>query len=113
MTNANANANANDTTVERWNQFEVAFEGPSTGNPFVDVDLTATFTLEHAQRPAFVLDDELELVVREKIVPKMETSVPDPLVAFDFSTGNSTNVPNTGTSAASTPNAQVREPVAL
>lgn len=31
-------------TVEEWGVFEVALRGPSTGNPFVDVNLTARFT---------------------------------------------------------------------
>jgi hypothetical protein len=33
--------------VEQWGMFEVAIPGPSTGNPFKDVKLTAKFTLEH------------------------------------------------------------------
>ena len=32
------------TTVEQWGIFEVALKGPSEGNPFVDVRLTANFT---------------------------------------------------------------------
>ena len=34
--------------VERWGMFEVALEGPASGNPFVDVTLTARF--EHEGR---------------------------------------------------------------
>src|SRR3954447_9628599 len=30
--------------VEQWGTFEVALDGPSTANPFNDVDLTARFT---------------------------------------------------------------------
>ncbi len=30
-------------TVERWGIFELALEGPQTGNPFVDVKLSARF----------------------------------------------------------------------
>jgi hypothetical protein len=30
--------------VERWNVFEIALPGPSDGNPFVDVKISATFT---------------------------------------------------------------------
>src|SRR5438105_4980380 len=33
--------------VEQWGLFELALPGPSTGNPYKDVSLTATFTLEH------------------------------------------------------------------
>lgn len=33
--------------VNRWETFELALAGPSDGNPFVDVDLAATFTLGH------------------------------------------------------------------
>jgi Domain of unknown function (DUF5060)/Protein of unknown function (DUF4038)/Domain of unknown function (DUF5605) len=34
-------------TVEQWGLFELTLPGPSTGNPFKDVTLTAAFTLEH------------------------------------------------------------------
>src|SRR5215468_11275418 len=30
--------------VEQWGLFELSLRGPSGGNPFVDVELTATFT---------------------------------------------------------------------
>ncbi len=33
--------------IEQWGLFEVALTGPTAGNPFKDVKLTATFTLEH------------------------------------------------------------------
>lgn len=33
--------------IEQWGVFEVTLHGPSTGNPFKDVTLTARFTLEH------------------------------------------------------------------
>ena len=32
-----------DSRIECWDIFELSFEGPSSGNPFVDVDLTARF----------------------------------------------------------------------
>ena len=32
------------TTVERWGRFELSLDGPRDGNPFVDVELSATFT---------------------------------------------------------------------
>src|SRR6266568_3765228 len=35
------------TDVEQWGMFEVALPGPFSGNPFKEVTLTATFTLEH------------------------------------------------------------------
>lgn len=35
---------AAQTTVEQWGVFEVALKGPSDGNPFTDVRLTANFT---------------------------------------------------------------------
>jgi hypothetical protein len=35
------------TTVEQWGMFEVTLQGPSSGNPFKEVSLTAAFTLEH------------------------------------------------------------------
>jgi len=34
-------------SIEQWGLFEVTLPGPSTGNPFKDVKLTATFTLGH------------------------------------------------------------------
>jgi hypothetical protein len=34
-------------SVEQWGIFELALPGPSTGNPFKDVTLKATFTLDH------------------------------------------------------------------
>jgi hypothetical protein len=33
--------------TEQWGLFELTFPGPSTGNPFQDVTLTAVFTLDH------------------------------------------------------------------
>lgn len=35
------------TTVEQWGVFELSFPGPSTGNPFLDVQIQADFTLGH------------------------------------------------------------------
>jgi len=32
------------TTTERWGRYEISLKGPSTGNPFVDIQLKATFT---------------------------------------------------------------------
>ncbi len=32
------------TTIAKWDVFEVAFEGPSSGNPFLDVSLEAVFS---------------------------------------------------------------------
>ncbi len=37
-------AAAADSPVEQWGIFEVALKGPSTGNPFLDVNLSARFT---------------------------------------------------------------------
>jgi hypothetical protein len=36
------------TTVERWERWEESWKGPSTGNPFVDVDFTVELTLQEA-----------------------------------------------------------------
>lgn len=33
--------------IERWGVFEAAFEGPSQGNPFVDVELTVLFSRDN------------------------------------------------------------------
>lgn len=42
-------------SVERWGLFEQAFEGPKTGNPFVDVRLAAVFSsgARHLNVPGF------------------------------------------------------------
>ena len=37
-------AAARPASVQQWGTFEASFAGPSTGNPFVDVDFVATFT---------------------------------------------------------------------
>ena len=37
--------------VPLWECFEVVLTGPSNGNPFVDVQLTATFWLDHLETP--------------------------------------------------------------
>ncbi|HEU5342327.1 DUF5060 domain-containing protein [Edaphobacter sp.] len=34
-------------SVEQWGLFEITLPGPTTGNPYKEVVLTATFTLEH------------------------------------------------------------------
>lgn len=39
-------------TVERWDRFELILDGPSEGNPFVDVQLGATFTYMNRAVPA-------------------------------------------------------------
>jgi len=44
---ARATAPESAATVEQWGLFEITLPGPSTGNPFKEVTLTATFTLEH------------------------------------------------------------------
>ncbi|MES2391708.1 MAG: DUF5060 domain-containing protein [Acidobacteriota bacterium] len=33
--------------VEQWNMHEITLHGPTDGNPFLDVTLTATFSLDH------------------------------------------------------------------
>jgi hypothetical protein len=38
---------SNATSVEQWGVFELTLSGPSAGNPFKDVTLTAEFTREH------------------------------------------------------------------
>ena len=79
------------TTVERWNRFELSLTGPSVGNPFVEVELSATFTLANST-----------------LTPAASTSMAVlPLVSLDFAAGNSTTTPNRGTSAPSAPSAQL------
>jgi len=40
-------AKAAYAAVPRWDVFEVTLQGPSTGNPFTEVEVSATFALEH------------------------------------------------------------------
>jgi hypothetical protein len=52
LSSDNAHGSAPQTTAEAgavplWEVFEVTLPGPSTGNPFVDVQLAATFSLGH------------------------------------------------------------------
>ena len=45
-----AQASHSDTTlaaIPQWEVFELALNGSSSGNPFIDVQLTATFSLGH------------------------------------------------------------------
>jgi hypothetical protein len=44
---APAGARASGDEIEQWGLFELSLPGPSTGNPFKDVKLTAVFTVEH------------------------------------------------------------------
>ena len=46
---------ATPQTVERWRSFEIALRGPATGNPFVDVQVSATFTLANDHHVPTVL----------------------------------------------------------
>ncbi len=32
-------------TIEQWGVFEIILNGPESGNPFVDVDLSGTFII--------------------------------------------------------------------
>jgi hypothetical protein len=36
--------------VERWGVFEIALPGRTDGNPFIDYEITGTFTGVHEQR---------------------------------------------------------------
>ncbi len=40
-------------SVEQWGMLELRFNGPSGGNPFIDVQLTAVFAQENRQVPVF------------------------------------------------------------
>ena len=78
------------TTVERWNRYEVSLTGPSTGNPFVDVTLNATFTLSTSTE-----DPILESV---NTTSNGSANLPKALVALDFAAGDGLSTPNFGTS---------------
>lgn len=50
-----ATANAKSNQVEQWGVFEIELKGPTDGNPFVDVELSASFAsadVQAAPRPA-------------------------------------------------------------
>jgi len=36
-----------DMNIERWDVFEIELSGPATGNPYMEVDLNAVFTLDN------------------------------------------------------------------
>ena len=90
--------------VERWMSYEIPLQGPSSGNPFVDVQLRAIFTLANASA-AFTPDPPLDTTATA--ASAAAAAVPAPLVSLDFSAGTATSVPNSGTSAASAPSAQI------
>ena len=41
----NPNTNSND--IERWGIFELVLNGPTDGNPFIDVTLNAQFSYQN------------------------------------------------------------------
>jgi Domain of unknown function (DUF5060)/Protein of unknown function (DUF4038)/Domain of unknown function (DUF5605) len=47
VTAAPSSGTTSSPTTEQWGLFELSLPGPSGGNPFKDVTLTARFTLEH------------------------------------------------------------------
>src|SRR5262249_26327512 len=52
---AAAKTAAPDKKIEQWGIYEIELKGPTDGNPFTDVDLSATFTPNGAKgeaRPA-------------------------------------------------------------
>jgi len=62
------------TTAERWDIFEVALEGPTEGNPFLDVTFGATFTHGHraVEVEGFydgVNDDRSSGIYRVRLMP--------------------------------------------
>jgi hypothetical protein len=88
-----AGASAQD--VEQWGQWELNLTGPADGNPFLDVELNATFALQAVAEEAFIL-------------PLGDGAPPVPLVAFDFEHGgDAQHVSNTGSSKSSCPTAQM------
>ena len=46
--------------VEQWGIFEVALKGPATGNPFVDVHFSATFTNALNQHVVTAINEQLD-----------------------------------------------------
>jgi hypothetical protein len=49
LTSLASSESARHNPVPVWECFEVSLEGPSDGNPFTEVELAATFTLDHRQ----------------------------------------------------------------
>ena len=97
---AAATAAADVRTVERWRMAEFAFPGPNGSqpgsNPFVDVQLSASFSLVNAT-DSFAT-----------------TEPPTPLVALEVtSTTNQSTVTNTGSSSKSCPFAGEASPLCL
>ena len=106
---ATAAAGSATESVERWRIFELNLTGPAASaqlNPFAEVDLRATFTLDNpslapSPRPAWAFPQ-----------PTAPAALPVPLVALDFgqakmaARGNGT-VANTGSSRSSAPIGQV------
>lgn len=44
---ASADSQDSSLSVEQWAQFEVSFDGPQSGNPFIEVQFSAEFRREH------------------------------------------------------------------
>jgi len=89
---------ASAAPLEQWGIFEANFTGPSTGNPFVDVQLSATFTLQADGADAALSDPPLPSFARG-------AAAPVPLVALDFAAapaaGANGTMPNSGSAKGS------------
>ncbi len=96
-------------TVEQWRLFETSLQGPSSGNPFVDVQLNATFTLATAaqDQPQTHFRDAISKGDEAAASKQHARAAPTPLVSLDFSQGNASSVPNTGSSSATAPSGQI------
>ena len=92
---------ASASSVERWGQYEAVLSGPSSGNPFVDVDLNATFTL--SKPPAGT-------TTTPTLIPatRPAAEAPQALVDLDFSSpfNSTTGIRNVGSTSARYPSAQ-------
>lgn len=80
----------------RWAVWEanLTHSTAAIGNPFLDVQLEATFKLASA-------------LSNEAPPAPPKTQPPEPLVALEFGAGTETAVPNHGTSKASAPSAEI------
>lgn len=67
---AAAESNHGTDEVEQWGTFEAAFTGPSSGNPFVDVNFSARFTQGHRTVEAAGFYDG-EGIYRVRFMPDM------------------------------------------
>ena len=63
-----------DTAVEQWARFEVRLAGPSAGNPFVDVQLSAEFSNGQKRMRSARAPETTEAAVATKTIWKNQVA---------------------------------------